>query len=365
MSDTMRDFFAREAERSTTKRSAGHGPDSRRRRKRRVRRALIASAICVVLLIGAVAGAGYLVINHLVGGIHRISGITALTAANQPVMPTATSQSMTVLLTSSNNFAAGAGRGVPGSAQPGQLRSGLIALVHLNANSKGGSVVSIPPTAVVAVPGHGRLELYQAMRLGGPSLLIRTVEQLTNVRIDHYSVVNFGGVSHLIDALGGVNVVLPRSVTSYGISFPAGVNHLTGVNSLAYVRQPQVSSIGRVELQQNLVRAMLGRMAQIHTTSNLGTDVAVLSSLDHALSVDSSFSNSALESLVLRLRDLHGSDAVFVTTPTTNGSPTSGGLAPVQLNTQLSDQLWQAIRTDSVAAFANQHPDLVTPIAPY
>src|ERR1022692_1538154 len=363
MSDTMHDFFARQAEPSIAEPSGGPAPDPPRQRRRRLRRILLASALSLVLLIGAVAGSGYLVMNHLAGSIHRISGIAALTAADQPVMPAATRGSMTVLLTSADNFANGSSQ--PGSSEPVQLRSGLIALVHLNANHKGGSVVSIPPTTVVSVPGRGQLELYQAMRLGGPSLLIRTVEQLTNVRIDHYSVVNFGGVSHLIDSLGGVSVVVPRSVTSYGVSFRPGVNHLTGANSLAYVRQPAASSIGRVELQQNLVRAMLDRMAQIHMSSSLGTDVSVLTSLDQVLSVDSNFSNSALESLVLRLRTLHGSSAVFVTAPTVDGSPTSGGLSAVHLNTQLSDKLWQAIRGDSVAAFAHQHPDTVISIAPF
>lgn len=359
MSDTMRDFFARQAESSS---GPEPGPPRTRKRKRRLRRALITAGVCVVVLLGAVAGAGFLVINHLASGIHRISGITALTAANRPVMPAATQGSMTVLLTTSDNFAPGSGPA--GSSQPASLRSGLIALVHLNASQQGGSLVSIPPTAIVDVPGHGTMELYQAMRLGGPSLLIRTIEQLTNVRIDHYSVVDFAGVGHLINTMGGVSVVVPQPVTSYGVSFQPGVNHLTSANTLAYVRQPSVSSIGRGQLQQNLIRAMLERMAQIHSFSTVGTDISVLGALDHTLSVDSNFSNASLESLALRLRDLRGSDAVFVTAPTVNGSPTSGGIGPLHLNEQVSSQLWQAIRHDSVVAFARQHPSTVTPVAP-
>ena len=42
-------------------------------------------------------------------------------------------------------------------------------------------------------PGHGTAQLWQALKYGGPSLLIETVEDLTNVRIDHYSVIKFGG----------------------------------------------------------------------------------------------------------------------------------------------------------------------------
>ena len=70
------------------------------------------------------------------------------------------------------------------------MPSGLIALVHIDANRKAGAFVSIPANAVVRVPGHGMMPISQSLRLGGPSLLIATVERVTGVRIDHYSVVD-------------------------------------------------------------------------------------------------------------------------------------------------------------------------------
>lgn len=363
MTDTMHDFFARHVE---PKGDPTPGPPRKRKHKHRLRRALIATAACVVVLLVAVAGAGYLVINHLASSIPRISGITALTAADRPVMPAATRDSMTVLLITTNAFAPTRppGAGPPGISEPATLRSNLIALVHMNSNHRGGSVVSIPPTAIVNVPGHGRMEIQRALALGGPSLLITTVEQLTNVRIDHYSVVNFTGVGHLLNAMGGVNVDVPQRVVSYGVSFAPGINHLTSYNALAYVRQAGASSIGRVQLQQNFLRGILDQMAQIHSVGQLLTDLRVLSAVGDVLSVDSNLSDWQLESLALRLRDLRGSSAAFVTAPTVNGSPTSGGLGPLQLNTQLSSQLWQAIRHDSVAVFARAHPAIVTPVAP-
>lgn len=363
MSETMREYYARQA-----KPSGGPTPQPpNRRRKRRLKRALIAAAVSVVVLVGAVAGVGYLVINHLASSIPRISGISALTAADQPVMPAATRGSMTVLLTTTNASAPTRlpGAEVPGTSEPVALRSNLIALVHLNADHRSGSVVSIPPTVIVNVPGHGRMEIHRALQLGGPSLLITTVEQLTNVRIDHYSVVNFTGMGHLLNAIGGISVYVPHRVLAYGVSFPAGLNHLTSFNALAYVRQADVSSIGRVQLQQNFLRGVLDRMAQLHSIGQVGTDVRMLGTLGDVLSVDSNFSNSQLESLALQLRHLHGSSATFVTAPTVNGSPTSGGLGPLRLNAQLSAELWQAIRHDSVAAFATQHPATVTPIDPH
>ena len=46
----------------------------------------------------------------------------------------------------------------------------------------------------------------------GAACTIKTVEQLTNIRIDHYVVVDFGGFKDMVNALGGVKVCLPQDV---------------------------------------------------------------------------------------------------------------------------------------------------------
>ena len=81
--------------------------------------------------------------------------------------------------------------------------------MHINANRQAEAIVSIPPNALVHVPGHGVTELWNALPLGGPSLLIRTVEHLTNVRVDHYLVVDFNKLAASLGPLGGVNVDVP------------------------------------------------------------------------------------------------------------------------------------------------------------
>ncbi len=360
MSDrSMQDVIARQAD-------GGAGPKRPpRRKRRRLIRLAIGAAVSIVMLIGAVAGAGYLFINHLASSIPRLPDIAALDAAHQPVMPAATDRSMTVLLTGSMTLPASiGGQGALGSSQAHGDLSGLIALIHLNANRRGGAVVSIPPNAVVHVPGHGQMELWQTLTTGGPSLLIETVEHLTNVRIDHYSVLDFAGVVHVIRAMNGVDVDVPYAITSDGHAFAAGINHLNGSNVLPYVRQGGVSEIGRVLLQQNLIRAMLDKIAQRRLFSGLSRDLRVVRAMSGALSVDSNFTDSQLESLALRLGYLDSADGVFVSAPTVNGSPSVGGVSPVDLNRTISDRLWRAIRHDSVAAFAQRYPFTVTPGAP-
>jgi LCP family protein required for cell wall assembly len=362
--ELLTDYFRKQAAEASEP-APGQPSRSRHRRRKLLIRLAVASSLSLVLAAVGAVGAGYLVVNHLVGSIHRIPGIVALDAKDQPVVLTGEGRSMTVLLTGSAiEPAVRGGGGVDGSSRAPELPSGLIALVHLNANQHSGAVVSIPADAVVSVPGHGRTELWNTLTIGGPSLLIQTVERLTHVRINHYSVLDFNGVNRVVGALHGVRVDVPYTVSSLGFTFHAGINELTAADVLAYVRQPGVSEIGRELLQQNLVRAILDKLASQHLLSHFGTDWAVLHALARVLSVDSNFTNSQLESLALRLGNLRGRSGTFVTAPTVNGSPQSGGTAPVLLNRRLTRQLWAAIRHDSVAAFAGRNPFTVTPIDP-
>jgi hypothetical protein len=89
----------------------------------------------------------------------------------------------------------------------------------------------------------------------------------------------------------------------------------------------------------------------------IATDFRVLHAMPAALSVDSSVSDTQLESLALRLRHLRG--GVFITAPTTEGPGNAAMLIE-----QVTDQLWRAIRNDSVAEFARQYPYALTPGAP-
>jgi hypothetical protein len=82
-----------------------------------------------------------------------------------------------------------------------------------------------------------------------------------------------------------------------------------------------------------------------------------------AVSVDSSFTNSQLESLALSLGRLQGSDGISIDVPTT-GSPRQGGTEPVFLNHFVARKLWRAIKGDTVSLFALAFPSTITPGAP-
>ena len=49
-----------------------------------------------------------------------------------------------------------------------------------------------------------------AYALGGPTLLIQTVEKLTDIRVDHLAVIDFAGFQSMVDAVGGIDITMSR-----------------------------------------------------------------------------------------------------------------------------------------------------------
>ena len=62
------------------------------------------------------------------------------------------------------------------------------------------------------IPGNGTNKINAAYAFGGPELLVETVEQNTGLRIDAYTEIGFGGFVNVIDALGGIEMCLPKAI---------------------------------------------------------------------------------------------------------------------------------------------------------
>jgi LCP family protein required for cell wall assembly len=311
-----------------------------RRRRRRTRRIVVRSMVALVAVVVVAALGLYAVANHLESNIRRIP--LTLAAAPQD------SKRLTVLITSTEV-------GPTGVSAPASTATGLIMLLHLNADGQTGGVVSIPPGTVVPVPGHGMTAIQNATVDGGPSLLVRTVQQLTGVPINHFARVDFNRLVDVVNSVGGVDVTTSQAFTSYGHNFAAGVNHLRGVTALYYARDPAISEQTRILRQQNLLRAAINKITHAHLLTNPIATISLLNALTSALTVDSNFSNSQLLTLVSSFRDVATSNGTFLTAPTkvVNGKAV--------LNSALSGPLWSAVKNDSLTAFAKQHPSMVTP----
>ena len=123
------------------------------------------------------------------------------------------------------------------------------------------SMLSIPRDLLRQIPGHGRTKINAAYAYGGAPLLIRTINSLTGLQVNHIVLVNFAGFKELIDSMGGVTlynkrkICRPSTFDGHNWVLPQGHDHLDGRRALAYSRirhttNPQDTDISRTERQQ-------------------------------------------------------------------------------------------------------------------
>jgi LCP family protein required for cell wall assembly len=165
-----------------------------------------------------------------------------------------------------------------GGGDSSGARSDTAMVVHIDAGRTGATVVSIPRDTLVTRPscplssGGSTAVAYGVMfnsayALGGPVCAVRTVESITGIRMDHYLEVDFSGFAKLVNALGGVTVTTDEDIDDDDshLHLAAGTHHLNGKQALALARTRHGigdgSDLGRIGLQQKLVKALLEQIA--------------------------------------------------------------------------------------------------------
>jgi len=147
-------------------------------------------------------------------------------------------------------------------------RADSILLVRTDPSHHLISMLSIPRDLYVPIPGHGTNKINAAFAFGGPPLLIRTVNKLTSLKVNHVVLVDFNGFRKLIDDLGGITIVNPTKIVSsenfdgHGWQFGKGPIHLDGRRALAYARIRHTTNaadtdISRTERQQRVLQALM------------------------------------------------------------------------------------------------------------
>jgi LCP family protein required for cell wall assembly len=141
-------------------------------------------------------------------------------------------------------------------------RTDSIILVHVPQGGGKPALISLPRDSYVPIPGHGSNKINAAFAIGGPGLLVATVEQVTDLRIDGYVEIGFAGFSSVVDSLGGVRICVPFDMNDpkAHINLKKGCQVLNGPNALGFVRarysDPR-GDIGRAERQRQFLAAIM------------------------------------------------------------------------------------------------------------
>lgn len=147
-------------------------------------------------------------------------------------------------------------------------------LAHLDPARQQVRLLSIPRDTRVPIPGHGTFKINAANPYGGPKLAEDVVQSFLNLPVDRYMVINTQGVIQVVDALGGVNVFVPKAMNyddntgHLHIHLDKGWNFLDGRHAHDFLRfrHDDLGDIGRVQRQQAFMQAL---MTQYMTPLNL------------------------------------------------------------------------------------------------
>jgi len=117
-------------------------------------------------------------------------------------------------------------------------RSDINMIVHINLETYGTTIVTIPRDLWVPISGHNDGKINGAYTMGGTELAIQTFEDFSGLEIDNYIIADFDGFIPLIDYLGGVTIEVGEDLAD-GFSncyLSKGVHHLNGEQALALCR---------------------------------------------------------------------------------------------------------------------------------
>lgn len=254
-----------------------------------------------------------------------------------------------------------------GEWDAGTYNSDTMMVVHIPADRKAAYVVSVPRDSYVPIYDdegveHGESKINTAFREYGPFGALRTIEQLSGVRIDHLAVIDYRGFNELTEAIGGVEVYIPETFedTQQGVTWEEGTNHLEGERALQYVRTRHGLEGGdfqRIDRQQNFLRAVLRKTLADGTIGDPLKLSNVLSAVRNHLTVDDSWSTGALRSLALSLRGIDASKVRFMTLPLGEFQTLPDAGAVNIIDEAAARQLWNAVLDDRVGPYLRAHPE--------
>jgi LCP family protein required for cell wall assembly len=238
-------------------------------------------------------------------------------------------------------------------------RSDSIMLLHLNQARDQAYVISFPRTTQVKIPGQpGSQKINAAYQQGGAPLVVRTVENLTNTRVDHVAMIDFQGFVNLTQDLGGVRVRNKSAFTALGYSYPAGNITLSGQAALVYVRERHAlpgGELDRAENQRNVLKAILAKGLSPKVISDPFKFTDFLGSAAKRIKVDKTLTNADLRATATSLR-MKPSNITLISAPVAKERTVKGQKVYPIDKAQLAD-LTDALRHDTMADYVKKYPN--------
>lgn len=289
------------------------------------------AALGASFLVLVSAGAGWWLYKKLDGNITTDTSAAAELKVYEKERPTPVVMDAQNILLIGSDSRAGENSEY-GRDDGGSQRSDTTILLHLAADRKSATAVSLPRDLMAEIPscrtGDDKetrkrfAQFNSAFELGGTACTIRTVERMTGIRIDHHMVVDFNGFKEMVDAVDGVEICLPKAIDDKDahLDLPAGRQTLNGEEALGYVRARKTLGDGsdteRMERQQQFLGALVNKMQSNGVLLNPTRLYPVLDAATKSLTTDPGLDSLRdLYDLVRSMRDVPTEQVQFLTVP--------------------------------------------------
>lgn len=243
----------------------------------------------------------------------------------------------------------------------GGARSDTAMIVHIYEGHRKAAVVSVPRDTLVdrprctdgrgdSVPGERRAMFNTAYEVGGPACAVKTVEQISGIRMDHYLEVDFTGFKKLVDELGGVEITTTEAISDSKshLDLPPGTHTLSGDQALGLVRTRKAvgngSDLGRIQLQQAFVKALIQQVKDVGVLSDPKKLYDLVDTATQAITPDSELDSvQELVGFANGLKGLGADDVQMITLPVAYDERDPNRVVPLE---KQSEQVWAALRAD-------------------
>ena len=162
-----------------------------------------------------------------------------------------------------------------------QGRSDSMVVVTINPHTQKTTLLSIPRDTYTEIIGYGTSDkINHAYAFGGTAMSINTVQQMLDIPIDFYVMVNMAGIQEIVDAVGGITVESPLAFSESGHDFVQGTNQLDGEAALTFARmryEDPAGDTGRQGRQRLVIEGVIRKLATPETLLNYQAVLETLS----------------------------------------------------------------------------------------
>ncbi|GAA1945819.1 LCP family protein [Kitasatospora viridis] len=208
-------------------------------------------------------------------------------------------------------------------------------VLHVSADRSNATVMSVPRDTVANLPGCTDTQNHTSMKPHrdiinsslqyGPGCTVAAVHQLTGIPIDHFMMVDFGGVVSMSNAVGGVPVCVDNNVydPDSHLKLKKGNHTLQGLPALEFLRTRHGfgdgSDLGRTVAQHMFIGSMVRQLKSAGTLTNPAAMLSLANAATKALTVDDGL--NGITNLVNLGDDLNKVPTNRITMTTMQNSP--------------------------------------------